>query len=505
MKNPIHLTKALVSISHSLNPSPWRRDLLFVSLVLASFALPPMAWAVDPPPDGGYPNFNTAEGNNALFSLDVTTAIGNTAVGSDAMSETRTGASNTAVGASALYRNSANYSTGIGALALSENAADFNTAIGYSALWLLRFGEPVPVTGGNNTACGAVSLASNTNGSDNTASGFTALFSNEEGSFNTATGSNALYSNTGGSYNTAGGSVALYSNISGIWNTASGWGALYSNIDGSYNTADGLQALFSNTSGTYNTACGLNALYSNNTGSNNIGLGTGAGGALTTGSNNIDIGNAGVAGESAKIRIGTKPTHKNTYIAGIYGVTVSRGIGVIVDNTGHLGTTTSSARFKDQIKPMDKASDAILALEPVSFRYKKELDPEGITQFGLVAEEVEKVNPDLVAHDEQGKPYTVRYEAVNAMLLNEFLKEHRKVEEQEAAITELRSLVAQQGKDFQSTASEQQMEINALIASLREQASQIQRVTRTRVEVSKFATGRIRRGGPVSQMVADNE
>jgi Chaperone of endosialidase len=505
MKNPIQLTKAITPVRHLLRHSPWRRDLLVIPLVLASFALSPAARAVDPPPDGGYPNFNTAEGDNALFSLDVTTAFGNTAVGSDAMSETRTGASNTAVGASALFGNSANYSTGIGALALSENAADYNTAIGYSALWLLRFGERVPVTGGNNTASGAFSLASNTSGTDNTASGSTALFSNEEGSFNTANGSNALYSNTGGSYNTAGGSVALYSNISGIWNTASGWGALYTNIDGSYNTADGLQALYSNTSGTYNTACGLNALYSNNTGSNNIALGTGAGGALTTGSNNIDIGNAGVAGESAKIRIGTKPTHKNTYIAGIYGVTVSRGIGVIIDNTGHLGTTTSSARFKDKIQPMDKASEAILALKPVTFRYKQELDPECIPQFGLVAEQVEKVNPDLVAHDEQGKPYTVRYEAVNAMLLNEFLKEHRKVEEQEAAITELRSLVAQQRKDFQSTASEQQREINVLIASLREQASQIQRVTRTRVEVSKFATGRIRRGGPVSQMVADNE
>ena len=478
MKNPIQLTKAIASISHSLNRSPWRRDLLVIPLVLVSFALSPIARAVDPPPDGGYPGFNTAEGDNALFSLDVTTAFGNTAVGSDAMSETRTGASNTAVGASALFGNSANYSTGIGTLALSENAADYNTAIGYSALWLLRFGEPVPVTGGNNTASGAFSLASNTSGTDNTASGFDALYSNTEGGFNTANGSQALYSNT-----------------TGIWNTANGWGALHSNIDGSYNAADGLQALFSNTSGTYNTASGHNALFSNTTGGNNIGLGVGAGGALTTGSNNIDIGNSGVAGESAKIRIGTKPTHKNTYIAGIYGVTVARGIGVIIDNTGHLGTTTSSARFKDEIKPMDKASEAILSLKPVTFRYKKELDPDSTAQFGLVAEEVAKVNPDLVARDEEGKPYTVRYEAVNAMLLNEFLKEHRKVEEQEAAITGLRSLVAQQRKDFQSTASEQQKEINVLIASLREQASQIQRVTRTRVEVST----------PISQMVADSQ
>ena len=452
MKNPIQLTKAITPVRHLLRHQAWRRDLLLILLVLASSALSPIARAVDPPPDGGYPGFNTAEGDNALFSLDVTTAIGNTAVGSDAMSETRTGASNTAVGASALFRNSANYSTGIGALALSENAADYNTAIGYSALWLNRFGEPVPVTGGNNTASGAFSLASNTSGTDNTASGFDALYSNTEGGFNTANGSQALYSNT-----------------TGIWNTATGWGALHSNIDGSYNTADGLQALFSNTSGTYNTASGHNALFSNTTGGNNIGLGVGAGGALTTGSNNIDIGNSGVAGESAKIRIGTKPTHKNTYIAGIYGVTVARGIGVIIDNTGHLGTTTSSARFKDEIKPMDRTSEAILSLKPVTFRYKKELDPDSTAQFGLVAEEVAKVNPDLVARDEEGKPYTVRYEAVNAMLLNEFLKEHRKVEEQGAQIKSQDVQIA----DLKATVAKLQSAFEKQVAQLQKVSAQL--------------------------------
>jgi hypothetical protein len=198
MKNPIQLTKAIASISHSLNRLPWRRDLLLIPLVLASLALSSTAWAVDPPPDGGYPNFNTAEGTDALFTLDVTTAIGNTAVGAAAMFETRTGASNTAVGALALFRNSANYSTGIGAVALAENVADVNTAIGYSALWLNQLGEPVPVTGGNNTASGAFSLASNTSGTDNTASGFNALYSNEEDSFNTANGVYAFYQNTTG-------------------------------------------------------------------------------------------------------------------------------------------------------------------------------------------------------------------------------------------------------------------------------------------------------------------
>jgi len=429
---------------------------MLVALAVGWFGLSPAARAVDPPPDGGYPNFNTAEGDNALFSLDVTTAIGNTAVGSDAMSETRTGASNTAVGASALFRNSANYSTGIGALALSENAADFNTAIGYSALWFNRLGEPVPVTGGNNTASGAFSLASNTSGTDNTASGFDALYSNTEGGFNTANGSQALYSNT-----------------TGIWNTANGWGALHSNIDGSYNTADGLQALFSNTSGTYNTASGHNALFSNTTGGNNIGLGVGAGGALTTGDNNIDIGNAGVAGESAKIRIGTQGTQTKTFVAGISGVGI-RGVAVKVNADGQLGTAPSSARFKQNIKPMDKASETIHALKPVTFRYKKEIDPAGTSQFGLVAEEVEKVNPDLVVRDEEGKAYSVCYEAVNAMLLNEFLKEHRRNEEQQATIAQLKSAVVEQRSSFESKLAEQEKQIDALTSGLQKVSAQLQ-------------------------------
>jgi hypothetical protein len=192
-----------------------------------------------------------------------------------------------------------------------------------------------------------------------------------------------------------------------------------------------------NTIGINNTANGYGALDSNTIGNSNIALGASAGASLTTGNNNIDIGNAGVAGESKHIRIGTKGIHNNTFIAGINGVTVAGGVGVFIDANGQLGTKTSSARFKDEIKPMDKASEAILALRPVTFRYKHELDPESIPQFGLVAEEVEKVNPDLVARDDQGKVYTVRYDAVNAMLLNEFLKEHRKVKEQGVTIARM--------------------------------------------------------------------
>jgi len=185
----------------------------------------------------------------------------------------------------------------------------------------------------------------------------------------------------------------------------------------------------------------------NNSGDNNIGIGSGAGSNLTNDSNNIDVGNTGVAGESAKIRIGTKGTHNGTFIAGISGTTVT-GNQVVVNSNGKLGVASSSARFKRAIKPMDQASEAILALKPVSFRYKEEIDPEGTPQFGLIAEEVEKVDSDLVVRDEDGKINTVRYEAVNAMLLNEFLKQHRAVEELTRALSQQQVMNAQQQKQI---------------------------------------------------------
>jgi len=168
-----------------------------------------------------------------------------------------------------------------------------------------------------------------------------------------------------------------------------------------------------------------------------------------------------------------------TFIAGISGASVPGGVGVIVDSSGHLGTVVSSARFKEAIKPMDKASEAILALKPVTFRYKKELDPDKIPQFGLIAEEVEKVNPGLVARDAEGKIMTVRYEAVNAMLLNEFLKEYHRVQQLEAT-------VAQQQKDFQTSTAQQEKEIKALAATVKEQAAQIQNVS-AQLELGKPA------------------
>src|SRR5437762_3374851 len=314
---------------------------------------------------------------------------------------------------------------------------------------------PAPDGGypGENAAEGEDALFSLSTGVDNTANGFNALYFNTVGSYNTAIGSNALYTNIG-SYNTATGSYALYSNTTGNDNSAVGDNALFGNTTGNVNTAIGanslqqnttgvnntamsVHALYSNTTGDNNTAIGANSLINNTTGSSNIALGNSAGQNLTSGSNNIDIGSLGAAGDSKTVRIGTAATQRKTFIAGINGATVASGVGVIVGSNGQLGTVVSSQRFKDNVKPMDKASEAILALKPVTFRYKHELDPSGIPQFGLVAEEVEKINPDLVARDDEGKAYTVRYDAVNAMLLNEFLKEHkafvaeqRKVEEQ---------------------------------------------------------------------------
>jgi hypothetical protein len=238
--------------------------------------------------------------------------------------------------------------------------------------------------------------------------------------------------------------------------------ALFSNTDGFTNTAIGVQALQNNISGSNNVAVGDGALF-NNTGGGNTALGSSAGIFATTGVGNVYIGAnmLGVAGES-----------NACYIASIFGQTSASGIPVLIGSDNRLGTATSSKRFKEQIKPMDKSSEAVLALKPVTFRYKKELDSDGIPQFGLVAEDVEKVNPNLVVRDKEGKPYTVRYEAVNAMLLNEFLKEHRHVQEQDATITQLK-------KDFGAT-------IAQLTARLDEQASQIQKV-RAQLEASKPA------------------
>ncbi len=266
---------------------------------------------------------------------------------------------------------------------------------------------------------------------------------------------------------------ALSGNKTGAKNMAIGYSALISNTTGDFSTASGFGALSANKTGNSNTAFGYSAL-SANTGGNNIALGSAAGRKLTTGNHNIDIGNIGGAGESSTIRIGTAVDQTATFIAGISGSTVAAGVGVIIDTNGQLGTVVSSRRFKDAIQPMDKASEAILSLQPVSFRYKKELDPVGIPQFGLVAEDVAKVNPDLVARDNQGKPYTVRYEAVNAMLLNEFLKEHRTVEELKTAVAKQETIIAQQQNDFARALEQQRKEMKALTSKVQKVSEQVQ-------------------------------
>ena len=243
-----------------------------------------------------------------------------------------------------------------------------------------------------------------------------ALERNTTGDYNTANGASALFLNTTGEDNTANGGSALFSNTTGIRNTASGSLALFNNTTGDENTAVGSGALFSNTTGFENTAIGDNTLSNNTTGSLNIALGHLAGFNLTTGGSNIDIGNSGVAGESATIRIGQSQTR--TFIAGIRGRTTgnANAVTVLIDSAGQLGTISSSRRFKSEIKAMDNASEAIHALKPVTFRYKS--DKTGTPQFGLIAEEVAEVNPDLEVRDEDVDISTVRYEAVNAMLLN---------------------------------------------------------------------------------------
>jgi hypothetical protein len=360
---------------------------IHMTLLLAWLALSPMAQAVVPPPDGGYPGFNTAEGQKALFSL--TSGVANTAVGSFSLWSNTDGSFNTGVGAGTLLFNIGNQDT-------------------------------------------------------------------QDGMDNTAIGASALLSNTRGSANTASGSSALFSNTSGGANTANGERALYANTVGSGNTANGVQALYNNTAGGGNTAMGDAALYNNATGNDNVAVGDNAGYSVTT-ANDVTCIGANVFGANVS---------NTTWIGHVYGVTTQSGVTlpVMVSSDGQLGTVASSKRYKKDIAAMDEASDAVLSLRPVTFHYKT--DTTGTPQFGLIAEEVAKINPALVLLDKEGKPYTVRYDAVNAMLLNEFLKEHKKVETQQATITELTSAVAQQQKHME-----------VLTALMKEQAAQIQKVS----------------------------
>jgi hypothetical protein len=352
---------------------------ILILFAVLCFVLLPLAQAVTPPPDGGYPGGNTAEGQSALLSRT-------------------TGTYNTALGIySILSLTDGNFCTGVGAGTLLSNTADENTAIG----------------------------------------------------------AGALFSHTDGGGNTANGAFALFSHTIGIDSTVVGDRALLLTTTGGFNTAIGQAAMLNNDSGSSNVAIGVQALGNNISGSNNIVLGNVAGTGVTTANDVICIGTGGENIDSS------------CYIGGIFNATSSGGTAVFVNSSGKLGTSTFSQRFKEQIKPMEQASEALFALKPVSFHYKKEIDPRGANQFGLLAEEVEKVNPDLVVRDKEGKPYSVRYDQVNAMLLNEFLKEHRKVEELEAT-------VARQQKDFESKVAEHNRQIEALTSGLRTVTAQLE-------------------------------
>jgi len=417
-------------------------------VALACFGLLAATQAQLPPPapDGGYPGVNTAEGTGALFNR--TTGINNTATGNGALFNDTTGSFNTAIGVSALHENNGNSNTAAGHNALRQNQ-----------------------TGVENTATGGAALRENINGNHNTADGFQALLRNttehfpqgvRSGDDNTANGYQALRNNTIGQNNTAVGSRALFHNSEtadltdqGNLNSAFGADALSMNDSGSFNTAIGNDALAAGKGHVGDTAVGCQALENLQKAvadllspDNNIALGFLAGFNLTKGSDNIYIGNLGPPApapsplpsptpgeEFGTIRIGAGQIA--TFIAGIRDVTtgMADAMPVVIDSAGQLGTVSSSQRFKNEIKPMDKTSEAILALKPVTFHFKS--DSKGTPQFGLIAEEVAKVNQDLVVRDRNGEIYSVRYEAVNAMLLNEFLKEHKAFGEEQRKVEQL--------------------------------------------------------------------
>ena len=359
-------------------------------------------------------HYNTSGGYQALSSVAPDTinglGVGNTAVGQAALFSSTTGDSNSAFGVNALY---------------------FNT------------------TGDVNNAFGDTALYHNDIGRFNNAFGGSALFSNLDGGGNNAFGTGALFFNTSGFNNNAFGNTAMQANTTGYENNAFGYGALYKNTTGTYNSGFGYGALFSNEDGSGNTAVGQGALASNINGQNNIGIGQGAGNALTSGNSNIDIGNAGVAGETGIIRIGTQSvTHgigqEQTYIAGIRGVTTGLpGSAVLIDANGQLGTVSSSRRYKENIQPMGEASERLYQLRPVTFHYKAaDANGQKPLQFGLVAEDVAEAFPELVVPGRDGQPETVAYHLLPALLLSEVQKEHRKVLAQDEQLAALRAEVA---------------------------------------------------------------
>jgi hypothetical protein len=432
--------------------------LLLISLLLLCFALLPRAQAVITDPDETFPNFNTAAGLEALLNL--TTGISNTAYGARALRANTTGGSNLGIGGFALINN---------------------------------------IDGNSNTAVGNNSMFNNLHGDNNMALGQGALAGNVSGNSNVAMGSQALAGTTT-SNNVGVGFQAGANNTSGSPLTAVGFHAAFSNSNGIENVAVGSDALVDNTTGDFNTAVGNQALANVNGNDHNVGVGEEAGDNITTGGSNICLGAhsaSAVTTASNVIAIGTSLPAANVsnscFIDNIASFTQAvggAGIKVVTVNTANdrLGSAfvafdvfggnfnvISSRRFKDEIKPLDKGSEVIYALKPVSFRYKADKDPTRTLRAGLIAEDVQKVDPDLVVRDEEGKPEALHLDSITGMLLNEFLKEHKKVEEQQASIAELKSTVALQQKEMQ-----------VLTVQLKEQAAQIQRVS-AQIKLNKAA------------------
>ncbi len=429
-----------------------------------------MAQAVGPDTDGSIPGSNNGEGVGVLVSR--TTGIWNTGTGFEALNHLTAGNQNTATGLRALASDvNGGYNTGTGVLSLFSNTSGFfNSATGAYSLANNTIGL-------RNTAAGYAALYRNADGTDNTAAGFAALYHNTTAAFNCAFGEFALFNNLKAWTNNAFGVEALFNNLTGETNNAFGTGALFANTEGESNNAFGHDALESTETGVWNNAFGFQALDSNVSGSFNTAIGDSAGFDVT-GDGNVCIGE-GVFGETGvddSTYIRNINTTAQPIVVGVDGVTVDL-------TTGRLGHGVSSQRYKEQIKPMDKASELLFSLKPVTYRYKKEIDPKQTLDFGLIAEEVAKVSPELAIRDAKGQVSNVRYNAINAMLLNEFLKEHQQVVEQQATIAELKSTIAQQQKGM-----------DVLTAQLKEQATQIQKVS-AQIEVSR----------PVPKVVLNNQ
>jgi hypothetical protein len=383
-----------------------------------------------------YGLYDTASGAQALYNN--TMGYYDTASGYQALYNNTTGYFNTASGAQALYSNTtASNNTASGYQALYYSTASNNTASGYQSLHY-------NTTGGNNTASGASALAGNTTGNNNTADGFDALRSNNTGSSNTASGYEALYNATA-SDNTATGAQALYADTTGSDNTASGYSALFSNTTGSNNTAGGFFAMWLSATGSQDTAYGYGALSNNSSGNNNIAIGYEAAINVSgANSNNIHIGSEGSSGDSGTIRIGTSGTQTSFFGAGISGVNVGSAVPVMIDSaTGQLGTVSSSRRFKEDIQDMGDASRDLLRLRPVTFRYiQPSADGSKPIQYGLIAEEVADVYPDLVAHSADGQIETVKYQVLDPMLLNEVQRQQIEIQSLQERLSDLKAAIA---------------------------------------------------------------